>query len=45
MKVVPGGMAEEMPLASQRMMPRRLLDSGYQFRHPTLRGALTALLK
>ena len=28
----------------QRMVPRKLLDSGFEFRHPTLKEALTSLL-
>jgi uncharacterized protein (TIGR01777 family) len=35
-----GEMGEATLLASQRMRPRRLLESGYPFRHPTLEGAL-----
>jgi len=32
--------AEEMALASQRVVPRALLDAGFQFRHPTAEDAL-----
>lgn len=35
-----GEMGEATLLASQRMRPRRLLDSGYRFRYPTLEPAL-----
>jgi uncharacterized protein len=35
-----GEMGQATLLASQRMRPRRLLESGYHFRHPTLEGAL-----
>jgi uncharacterized protein (TIGR01777 family) len=35
-----GEMGEATLLASQRMRPRRLLNGGYRFRHPTLEGAL-----
>jgi uncharacterized protein (TIGR01777 family) len=34
------GEAAEAMLASQRVVPRRALDAGYQFRFPDLRGAL-----
>jgi uncharacterized protein (TIGR01777 family) len=44
-KLAPGGMGDEMLLASQRMIPTRLLESGYSFRHPKLRDALAALVK
>ncbi len=33
-------MADELLLASQRVLPRRLLESGYRYRLPTLAGAL-----
>lgn len=33
-------MADEMLLSSTRVVPRRLQESGYPFRHPTLRDAL-----
>ena len=35
-----GEMAEELLLASTRVEPARLLSTGYQFRYPTLDGAL-----
>jgi uncharacterized protein (TIGR01777 family) len=35
-----GEMADEMLLASARVQPSRLLDSGYHFRNPSLEGAL-----
>ena len=35
-----GELADEGLLASTRVTPGRLIDSGYQFRHPTLTGAL-----
>jgi len=35
-----GEMAEVMLLAGQRLTPRRLLESGFQFRHPHLEEAL-----
>jgi hypothetical protein len=37
-------MADELLLASQRVLPARLEASGYPFRHPTLEGALRAAL-
>jgi uncharacterized protein (TIGR01777 family) len=40
MRLAFGEMGEATLLASQRMRPRRLLDSGYQFRYPTLEAAL-----
>jgi NAD dependent epimerase/dehydratase family enzyme len=33
-------MADEVLLASQRVVPRRLLDSGFVFRYPALENAL-----
>jgi uncharacterized protein (TIGR01777 family) len=39
-----GGFAGEGVLAGQRALPRRLLESGFAFRHPDLAGALDALL-
>jgi NAD dependent epimerase/dehydratase family enzyme len=33
-------MAQETVLASARVLPDRLLASGYEFRHPTLEAAL-----
>lgn len=38
-------MAGETVLASQRVRPRRLETTGYQFRHPELEGALRATLQ
>jgi uncharacterized protein len=39
-----GEMADELLLGSLRVMPARLQTSGYQFRQPTLEGALRATL-
>jgi uncharacterized protein (TIGR01777 family) len=39
-----GEMAEELLLAGTRVAPRKLLDSGYQYRDPDLAGALRRLL-
>jgi hypothetical protein len=38
------GPAEEMLLASQRVVPRRLLDSGFSFSHETVEDALRAVV-
>ncbi len=40
-----GEMGTELFLGSQRVLPARLLSSGYQFRDPDLRDALTGILK
>ena len=39
-----GEMADELLLASTRVVPSRLEASGYQFKHPTLRQSLAAAL-
>lgn len=39
-----GGMAEELILSSARVVPKKLLESGYKFRHPELREALQSVL-
>lgn len=39
-----GEMADETILTSQRVLPRRLTQMGYSFRHPELEGALRAAL-
>jgi uncharacterized protein (TIGR01777 family) len=39
-----GDMAENTVLASQRVVPRRLLDGGFDFQQPTLESALRAVL-
>ncbi|GIW47332.1 MAG: hypothetical protein KatS3mg078_1209 [Deltaproteobacteria bacterium] len=43
-RLVAGEMGEEMLLASVRVMPKRLLDSGYEFHYPDLEVALRHLL-
>jgi uncharacterized protein len=43
--LTPGDMLNELLLASARVVPRKLLESGYEFRHPELRPALAALLR
>jgi len=40
-----GEMADELLLSSIRAVPKKLMDSGYKFRHPELREALEHLLK
>jgi uncharacterized protein (TIGR01777 family) len=40
LRLLLGEMAEALILASRRIMPYRLLESGYQFRFPTLDAAL-----
>ena len=42
-KLAPGDMGEEMLLSSARVVPEKLLESGYAFRRPTLREALSTL--
>ncbi len=39
-----GKLADALLLASTRVVPRRLLDAGHSFAHPTLEPALRALL-
>jgi NAD dependent epimerase/dehydratase family enzyme len=40
-----GDMADEMLLASQRVIPEVLREHGYQFVHSDLGSALAAILK
>jgi uncharacterized protein (TIGR01777 family) len=44
LRVALAGFADEGALVSQRAVPRRLLDAGFEFSYPTLDAALTALL-
>jgi uncharacterized protein (TIGR01777 family) len=44
LKVVLGEMAQDTVLASQRVVPRRLLEANFDFQHPTLESALRAAL-
>lgn len=44
-RLAPGGMAEEMLLSGARVVPKRLLESGYTFRWPDLGPALKAMLR
>lgn len=39
-----GRMADEVLLTSQRAIPKRLMESGFTFKHPQLRTALEAIL-
>jgi len=39
-----GEMAQDTVLASQRVVPRRLLDAGFEYQHPTIESALRAAL-
>jgi uncharacterized protein (TIGR01777 family) len=43
-RMVMGEMANELLLASARINPSRLLESGYEFRFPELKGALRHVL-
>jgi uncharacterized protein (TIGR01777 family) len=43
-RVMLGGIADELLLASERVEPMRLQEAGYTFRHPELEGALRHLL-
>jgi NAD dependent epimerase/dehydratase family enzyme len=38
------GLADEVLLASARVVPAKLLASGFRFEHPTLRETLQSLL-
>ena len=44
LRMMVGDMADEMLLASQRVMPVRTLEHGFSFRHPLLRAALRELI-
>jgi len=44
LRLVAGDMADDLLLASQRVLPSRLLDSGFKFTYPTLSEALKHLL-
>jgi len=39
-----GDFADELLIGGQRVLPQKAVASGFVFRHPTLRGALTAML-
>ncbi len=40
-----GRMADETVLASQRVVPNRLLEAGFEFRHPDLQDALETIIE
>lgn len=44
LRVVLGEMADELLLASQRVIPARLTEFGYSFRHPELESTLQPML-
>jgi uncharacterized protein len=44
LRATPGGMGEVLLLASQRAVPRALLEHGFSFRRPLLEGAVRAAL-
>ena len=44
LRLVLGEMADELLLASQRVLPARLNEIGYEFRHPELESTLKLLL-
>lgn len=45
LRLAMGEMADEMLLASQRVVPKRALDEGFEFLHPELRPALERTTK
>jgi uncharacterized protein (TIGR01777 family) len=45
LKLAFGELAEDVLLASQRVVPRRLLDGGFTFEHPEIEPALRHILK
>ena len=45
LRIALGEMADEMPLASGNVIPRKLIDNGFRFRHSQLDEALEALLQ
>jgi NAD dependent epimerase/dehydratase family enzyme len=44
-RLLMGEMADGLLLASTRVLPRRLTESGYRFQHPELASALQAILR
>jgi uncharacterized protein len=44
MRLAPGHMAEELLLPSVRMVPKRLQESGFEFREPEVREAMKRML-
>ncbi len=45
LKLLPGDMATELFLASQRAIPQNLLHAGYEFKYPDLYPALQDIIK
>jgi uncharacterized protein (TIGR01777 family) len=45
LRILVGEMAEEMLLSGQRVVPKRLAEAGFEFKHEYLEQALTALLR
>jgi uncharacterized protein len=45
LRLVVGEMADALLLASRRIEPRRLLQSGYEFRYPGLEAAIRHQLR
>lgn len=45
LRLAPGGMGDEVLLTSQQVVPRKLLDSGYQFQWPELEPALRDMVE
>jgi hypothetical protein len=45
LKILLGEMAEQLPLSSQRALPKRLKEAGFTFRFPHLADALKDLLE
>lgn len=43
-RLAPGGMADELLLGGARVVPAKLLEAGFEFRYPDLKGALRAIL-
>ena len=44
LRVIGGDLARELLLGGQRVLPNRVLATGFRFRHPELRSALAAIL-
>ena len=44
-RLAPGGMSEELLLRGARVVPARLIDTGYEFLYPKLGVALRSMLK
>lgn len=44
-KLLFGEMGEELLLKGQKVLPQKVLDSGYRFRYPTIDSALNQLLR